>query len=256
MIGSTWIRTGVALFLAGVWAGCTFDEESHDLLTDERGNARPYFELEEGGGGAYYSFRFADVTGSTLLESDRYESRLGALGGVVSVLDNAGLETRYEIVTTEAGGYRLELSAANGAVIAESRVQASARAAEARADEIAEATADYLESRYEEEGPRFDVYEEPTGRYRFAIYAGGEEPAVTSQTYASEAAALNGAVSAKENGEARGGYRIAERGEDYELELRAKNGKTLAESGAFESREEAESLRDELSAWMPHLRVL
>lgn len=249
------LRFAAVALLSALLAGCAMGDGSQDLLAEVEEAPRPTFELE-GRSGGEYTFRFADSAGEALLHSKRYQSRVGALGGVASVLDNGGLEHRYDVATTETGGYRVELFAKNGVVVAKTRAYASAGEAEARIPEITSAIAEYMEFRYEASGPRVHVYEEPAGTFRFDIYAQGDDPLLSSQSYTSEGAALNGAVSALDHGSAPGSYGISEEGGAHYLELSARNGRTLAESARFDTRSEAEDVLEDALAWLPRLRVL
>jgi uncharacterized protein len=243
-------------FAATLLVGCALDDAQPELYANIESSPRPYFELIEDSAGKF-AFRFAGEDHATLLDSKWYESRQGALGGVVSVLDNGGLEQSYRIVETSSGDFGIELVAGNGVVIAESYLYTSRGAAQDGAGAIIAAIAEYLAHQHERQGARFDVYPDASGRYYFDVYAGDGSLVLSSQPYSSEAAALNGAFAARENSIRSERFRINEvSGGGYALELRARNGRTLATSPAFSSRAEAESGIGAMRELVPALPIL
>ena len=63
--------------------------------------------------------------GRTLLTSEGYTSRTGALNGVLSVLDNGVDPAMYQLNKTASGKYNLRLRAANNQIIAFTRTLAT-----------------------------------------------------------------------------------------------------------------------------------
>lgn len=253
---SSLFRLAYAPALAALLLGCALEDGEQDLFANIESNPRPYFELFESSAGKY-AFRFADETHDTLLDSKWYESRVGALGGVVSVLDNGGLAQRYRVAEVSGGGYAIELVARNGVVVGESTLYANPEAAERGIEELTFAIADYLEHKHQRTGARFEVYEDEIGRFFFEIYAGDDSLLLASQPYSSEASALNGAFSARDNGADADRYRVIEAAHGgYYLELRAQNGRTLATSAIVSDRGDAEASRGALRELLPVLPIL
>jgi uncharacterized protein len=249
-------RLAYAPVLACLLVGCALDDGQSDIVATIESSPRPYFELFEDSAGNY-AFRFAGEGHDTLMDSKWYESRHGALGGIVSVLDNGGLAQHYRIVEVQTGGYGIELVARNGVVVAESFLYASPEAAQRGIDEIVGAIAEFLEFQHQRSGARFDIYQDQAGRYFFDLYAGDGNLVLVSQPYSSEAAALNGAFSTQENGVRPERYRLIETEEgSYFLELRASNGRTLATSPIFEDRSDAEASRSAIRELLPYLPIL
>lgn len=251
------LRLACVPALAAFVVGCVFDEGQPDLLANIEANPRPHFELFENAATGEYAFRFASEDHDTLLDSKWYQSRQGALGGVASVLDNGGLAQRYRVISVDSGGYGIELVAGNGWVIAQSYLYASPEAAEQAIATIIEAMSHYLEFQHQRSGARFEIYADSIGRYQFDLYADDGRLVLSSQRYSSEPAALNGAFSVRENSSRAERYSIHEAAAGgYYLELRARNGRTLATSPVFDDRSEAEASRDAIQVFLPELPIL
>lgn len=64
-----------------------------------------------------YRFRLKASNGQTILSSEGYTDKTGAMNGIESVKENGMLSERFESYTDKAGKYRFRLKAANGQVI-------------------------------------------------------------------------------------------------------------------------------------------
>jgi uncharacterized protein YegP (UPF0339 family) len=252
---SSLLRFASAPALAALLIGCAFDEVEPDVFVSIESTPRPFFELFENSTGKY-SFRFTSENHDTLLQSKWYETRKGALGGIVSVMDNGGLASRYRVVDVGNGGYGVELVAGNGVVIAESFLYASPEAAERAIEDITYALADYLEFKHQRTGARFEIYQDEYGRYFFDVFASDGRRLLTSDPYSSESAALNGAFVTRDTGVRIDRYRVMEMSGGYYLELRAQNGRLLATSPTFGDRAAAEASRDATRALLSVLPIL
>jgi hypothetical protein len=82
------------------------------------------FEVRADAGGKHF-FALHAANGAVVLRSERYETLAAALNGALSVTDNGTTAARYTLVDAAGGGAYLNLTAANGQVIATSEVYAS-----------------------------------------------------------------------------------------------------------------------------------
>jgi len=62
-------------------------------------------------------FRLKASNGETILSSEGYAAKTGAMNGIESVKENSKMDERFESYTDKAGKYRFRLKAANGQVI-------------------------------------------------------------------------------------------------------------------------------------------
>jgi len=69
--------------------------------------------------------------GETILNSERYTSKQGAIGGIASVRENSPHDIRYERKTDHRGAPMFNLKATNGQVIGTSESYSSITAREA-----------------------------------------------------------------------------------------------------------------------------
>lgn len=207
--------------------------------------------------GDQWYFHLAAANHATLLTSEGYQSRTSALGGVLSVLDNGGLETRYEIRAGADGQHYVNLKAANGRIIATSEGYSSASNAERAVGASVRAIASYLEHWATADGARFQVFEGADQQFYFNLHAKNGAIVLSSEGYTTEASALNGAFSVAENGIDEGRYqlRAAAHGGVY-LVLRAKNNRIIATSEVYASKGNAERARDSIIELLYDIELL
>jgi uncharacterized protein YegP (UPF0339 family) len=93
------------------------------------------FEVFEGANGKWY-FNLHAGNGEIVLSSQGYSSEAAALNGCFSVVDYGVTEARYLVNKASNGGYYLNLTAANGQIIATSEVYNSKYNAERARDAI------------------------------------------------------------------------------------------------------------------------
>ena len=75
-----------------------------------------------------YRFRLKAGNGETVLVSEGYSAKSGAMNGIESVQTNAGNEDRFEKIETKAGNFRFNLKAGNHQVIGTSENYSSSSA--------------------------------------------------------------------------------------------------------------------------------
>jgi len=242
--------------VAGIAAtGCVDDGIESSSTTAEIGT-RPYFDLWRNASGQY-RFHLVDTDGNILVTSEGYTSRTGALNGVLSVLDNGGLSTRYQIKPSSNGGAYFNLRAANYQVIATSQIYADVAAAQADVDATIAAVAAYVEFWENGTGARYAVHQDVGGKYYFNLHAKNGEIVLHSQRYDTEASALNGAFSVHDNGTTSSRYLVLQAANGgYYLNLTATNGQIIATSEVYASKYNAERARDAIIALIPDVALL
>ena len=113
----------VAALASITTVGCAASDD--DDLIDEDGESSipPTMDLWQTSG--QWHFNLVAGNGNVLLSSEAYTTRLGALNGMLSVLDNGAYESRYSVVAGSSGKYHLVLKAANNEIIATTQQYAS-----------------------------------------------------------------------------------------------------------------------------------
>lgn len=109
---------------------------------------------------------------------------------------------KFHILQT-ASGFRFDLKAANGQTIATSEVYSTKAAAVAGAESVAKAApvaklAD-LTVGGEATNPKFELYEDRAGEFRFRLKARNGEPIAASEGYKAKASCMNGIESVRKN---------------------------------------------------------
>lgn len=64
-----------------------------------------------------YRFRLKASNGETVLSSEGYSAKAGAMNGIESVKENSKMDERFESYEDRSGKYRFRLKAANGQII-------------------------------------------------------------------------------------------------------------------------------------------
>ena len=106
--------TGLLLAFTLALAGCAGIDDASDptVATDSDEVAiRPTFDLWKAGDG--WRFNFLASNGETLMTSQAYSTRTAGINGLLSVLDNGGFASRYEIKTAADGQFYFNLLSAN-----------------------------------------------------------------------------------------------------------------------------------------------
>lgn len=85
------------------------------------------FHLKKSTNGQFF-FSLHAGNGQSILASEMYESKAGALNGIESVKTNGANEARYERLEAKNGSPYFTLKAANGQVIGNSQMYSSASA--------------------------------------------------------------------------------------------------------------------------------
>lgn len=109
------------------------------------------------------------------------------------------------VFKTVASGYKFDLKAGNGEVIATSEVYTTEAACKNGIESVAKnapvaAVEDQTVEGYEEaKHPKFEMYVDKAGEYRFRLKAANGQVIVVSEGYTSKAGCENGIESVKKN---------------------------------------------------------
>ena len=111
---------------------------------------------------------------------------------------------KFVVKETANGGYKFDLKAGNGEIIASSQIYKSEKACLAGIDsvkancaaEVEDQTAENLEVK---KHPKYEMYTDKAGEIRFRLKAKNGEIIATSEGYKAKAGALNGIASIGKN---------------------------------------------------------
>jgi uncharacterized protein len=257
-IGSTLShRLALTALLAGTLAACaTAGDDAIDVSDDSTEvGLRGQFDLFVGDDAQYY-FHLESGNGEILLSSEGYGERAGALNGLLSVLDNGGIASRYRVDTGVDGQYYINLRAANGQVVATSEAYPIYSHAARGVDACIQAVSTYLEHWDQLTGARFEVFEGSDGRFYFRLYAENGAQVLRSQGYSDEANALNGAFAVAEYGVSPAAYKINQTSTGFYFNVMAPNNRVIATSEVYSSKYNAERARDSVIALLPVVELL
>ncbi|MEZ4368378.1 MAG: YegP family protein [Kofleriaceae bacterium] len=135
---------------------CAVEETTDGLVeTESEAGVRPSFDLWKTGSKHYFHLEAGN--GEILLSSQGYTTRQGALGGILSVLDNGGLTSRYQIKLGADGQSYVNLTAANGQIIASSEGYVSRSNANRAIESMVRNVGSYLAYWDDAQGARFQV---------------------------------------------------------------------------------------------------
>lgn len=239
----------IALALAFAPA-CAVEDTSSDSLaeTDAEIGARPTFDLWKNASGKFY-FHLDAANGETLLSSQAYDTRMAAITGLLSVLDHGGLASAYRIKVGADGKHYVSLTSSNGRTIATGEGYATKQSAERGIETMVRNIGDYLAYWDAAAGARLQVKAGATGKFSFNLYAANGEIVLSSESYTTEAAALNGAFAVVENGAnaARFEVKAGASGRHYFV-LKAANGQIVGTSQQYATKAGAERGRDAVVA--------
>ena len=253
------LRLSSSLLLAVSVAGCvsTGAEDDLDVSGDASGVAVPgRFELFRAADRQYY-FTFESGQGEILLYSEGYEGRTGALNGILSVLDNGDATARYVVREADDGLSYAHLRAANGHVVASSAGYLSYDEAFAVIPAASGAVAGYNDDWSSRTGARFEVFPGADYKYYFRLYAANGQQVLRSQSYATEASALNGAFAVAEYAGDPAAFTITESASGgFYFNVRAPNNETIATSEVYSTKASAERARDSIIALLPKVELL
>ena len=107
------------------------------------------------------------------------------------------------VFKTVASGYKFDLKAGNGEVIATSEIYSSIAACRKGVQSVSNIAADanFADLTQEQTAlhPKFELYEDKSGQFRFRLKARNGEIVATSEGYTSKASCENGIESVRKN---------------------------------------------------------
>jgi hypothetical protein len=203
-----------------------------------------------------WRFNLKSGNGATLLTSEGYSSRTAAINGMLSVQSNGVDPDMYQVRQT-ATGYILHLLAANRESIGFSQVYKTKSSATRAITSSVRAVTTYLDKREANTtGARVDVTAGSSGLFGFNFFARNGQVVVSSERYASEAAAFNGAFALQE-GQNDAAYTIKENvSGGFYFTVKALNGEVVGTSQQYTTRASAVEGMAALKALLPTITVL
>ena len=226
--------------------GCaTSDLTSGDdtSVVDGDASAAGKFDLWQATDGQWH-FHLKSGNGAILLTSEAYTSRTGAIGGVLSMLNNGVDSAQYQLAVA-AHGYTLHLVAGNNEIIGFTEVYASKSSATRAIGSCTHAVTSYLDKREAN----------TTGQFHFNFVAQNGQTVLTSESYTTEAAAYNGALAVQ--GVSATGYAIISNNEGgYYFTVTADNGQVVGISQQYASKSAATAGVKAVQKLVPTITVL
>lgn len=208
--------------------------------------------------GTSWYFNLKSGNGATLLTSEAYTSRTGAINGALSVLDNGVDPAQYSVKQT-ATGYNVHLLAGNYETIAFSQVYSTKSSATRAVTSSVRAVTSYLDKQEANTaGARVEVMQsEATGKFRFNVHAKNGQVVLSSEQYTTPAAAFNGAFAVQAEGTTAANYSIKENASGgFYFTLQALNGEVIGVSQQYTTRASAASAITSLQSFLPTITVL
>ena len=219
-------------------------------------SGRPVFDVFEGTDSRYY-FNFSAANHEIILASQSYSTRTGALAGVLSVLNNAIDASSFRVNDANNGGAYFNVHAANGAIIATSEVYANRSSANRGVETVINNVGDYLDFAARRTGARFIVFENENGAYFFQLRAKNGAVVLRSESYKTEAAALNGTFSVAQNGLETGNFDTLQAASGgFYFNLVATNGQIIGTSEVYSTKSNATRGRNAIVKLLPIVELL
>ena len=114
------------------------------------------------------------------------------------------MASRFEIKQTKSGGFRFNLIATNGQVIATSEVYSSLDGCKNGVESVRKNCAAHVEDQTKEgfetlTHPKYEVYKDKIGEFRFRLKARNGEIIAVSEGYKAKASCQNGIASVRKN---------------------------------------------------------
>lgn len=250
------MKTMLVAMMTMAVMGCAVEETEVTENDWAALESRPSFDLYKDAGGQF-RFNLMTPTAEVLVSSQGYVTRLGALGGLLSVLDNGTYRALYDVKTAADGSVYFNMLAANRNVIATSETYASAAEAEAEIERTIATVGQYVQAWDAATGARYSIKLDAGGQWYFGLYAKNGELVLRSERYLTEAAALNGAFSVADNGASLARYQVkATASGKYYFVLTATNGQVIGTSEMYTSKYNAERGRNAVIALVPQVPLL
>jgi uncharacterized protein YegP (UPF0339 family) len=241
--------------IAAVGCASTGAGDDESSLEGEAASAGK-FDLWQATDGQWH-FHLKSGNGAILLTSEAYTTRTGAINGVLSVQDNGVDKLQYKVVPA-VHGYLLHLVAGNNETISFSEVYSTKSSATRAVTSCVRAVTSYLDKREANTtGARVEVAVGETGKFHFNVFAKNGQIVLTSESYASDAAAFNGAFAVQQDGQNAANYTIkTNTSGGYYFTLSALNGQVIGVSQQYTTRASAQSAITSMASFLPTISVL
>jgi len=182
-----------------------------------------------------WRFHVVSGNGRTLMTSEGYTSRTGALNGVLSVLENGSDPAHYQVHAT-AVGYNLRLRAANDEMIASTESYSSKSNANRAIGACVRAVSSYIDDFLANTGARVELSVDVIGQYHFDVFDDNGELALSSEAYKTPESAWNGAFASQDAAARDAAFAVVAVGDgSYYVKLTAGNGELLGVSPPYAS---------------------
>lgn len=111
---------------------------------------------------------------------------------------------KFVMKATANGGFKFDLKAGNGEIIASSQIYKSESACEAGIESVKKNALSHVEDQTAEnfevkKHPKYELYTDKAGEYRFRLKAANGEIIATGEGYKAKAGVLNGIASIGKN---------------------------------------------------------
>jgi uncharacterized protein len=246
----------LVLSTASLVTGCA-SEADQVSDTDQDASSAGSFDIWQATDGQWH-FHLKSGNGSILLTSEAYTSRTGAINGVLSTETNGVDKAMFQVTPAANGGFLLHLVAGNNEIIGFSQVYSTKSSATRAVSSCVKAVTSYLDKQETlTTGARVEVAVGESGQYHFNVHAKNGEIVLSSESYTTEAAALNGAFAVQAAGTAAASYQILQNSAGgFYFTLTADNGQIVGTSQQYSSKQAAQGGVTSLMSFLPSLRVL
>jgi hypothetical protein len=233
--------------------GCA---DSSDLTSETSGDASlaGKFDVWQSQTGQWY-FHLKAGNGQILLTSESYTTRTSAIAGVLAA-ETDGVDPAAYQLAAAVHGYDVDLVAGNHQIVASTEVYSDKSNATRAITTCADAVTSYLDQRERETtGARVAVETGASGELHFNYYAQNGQVVLTSQTYTTEAAALDGAFAVQ--GAFASAYIVAANSAGgYYFNVLSPNGQVIGTSQQYTTKESAQAGAAAVQKLAPTISVL
>ncbi len=248
------LLTVLALSFPVSLVACTDDgTDTSDTDADAAGTGS--FDLWQSTDGWHFHLKAGN--GNILLASEAYTSRTGAINGVLSIENNGEDPDMYQVVKG-ASGYLLHLVAPNNEIIGFTQTYSSKSNATRAIGSCVHAVTSFVSQQdADTTGARVEIALGATNQYHFNFHAANGQIVLTSESYTTEAAAIDGAMSVQDNGANAANYKVLEAsGGTYYFNLIATNGQVIGTSQQYSTKADATRGVNAVIALVPTVKVL
>jgi len=235
--------------------GCATSDTDDTSDADSNATAAGKFDMWQSNDG--WHFHLTAGNGATLLTSEAYTSRTGAINGILSVENNGIENAQYQVVQGNSGGYLIHLVAGNNEIISFSQVYSSKSNATRAVTSCVKAVTTYLDKAANTTGARAQIDAGASNQFRFNIFASNGQIVLSSESYTTEAAAWNGAFAVQDASLAPANFAIltASDGRFY-FTLTAANGQVVGISQMYTTQLSAQAGIKSVTSTLAKLDIL